>query len=351
MEVKYETVDEEYEMVESATESLKGLYTDSEKLRSKWVKQVISLFDRSAKVDDTVNNSARKYDHLPQIITPKILQTPQKISALYSFNRTSVYLLMSADTCQKTPKAVILHAMSEHGPLELEIPVQDVGIGETLHQLAARKATQELEEGRGWITEARGNHGQQLKTKFKGRWDEMIEREAVRLDMQYQIENKWCSFVAVQKTANSWEELPGSTRMRSVQPTVFVATNSLPAPPGASPSISYSPSMGATSNGFTQQYQSHRCSGIDDFIASPMRLQQSQAAPERYFRRELSESTTSPASRGCQIWLLLMTVCALLMKMSRWVLIFSPLTRPQLRLSEAMLLQWHRRTRTRCMTL
>jgi hypothetical protein len=207
MEVKYENADEGYEMVESATESLKGLDTSLKSSQSKLKKKVILLFDKSAEVDDKIDSGAGKYDHLPPIVTPKLLQAPHKIPPLYPFNRTTVYLLMSADSCQHAPKAVVLRATSEHGPLELEIPVQDVGIGQTIHQLATRKAVVELEEGRGWITEASDGDGKVIKKKYEGRWDEMVEREAVRLGVQFQVANKWCSFVAVEENADT-EDLP-----------------------------------------------------------------------------------------------------------------------------------------------
>jgi Vault protein inter-alpha-trypsin domain/von Willebrand factor type A domain len=208
MEVKYENADEGYEMVESATESLKGLDTSLESSQSKLKKKVISLFDKSTKVDDNIDSGAGKYDHLPTIVTPKLLQAPHKIPPLYPFNRTTVYLLMSVDSCQHTPKAIVLRATSEHGPLELEIPVQDVGIGQTIHQLATRKAVVELEEGRGWITEASDRDGKVIKKKYEGRWDEIVEREAVRLGVQFQVANKWCSFVAVEENADIEEALP-----------------------------------------------------------------------------------------------------------------------------------------------
>jgi hypothetical protein len=204
LEVKYEKEDDEYEMVESVTDCLRNLATSSpESKGSSLKKKAISLFDKSAAGEDNVSTSGRgRYDHLPLIATPKLLQAPHKIPSLYPFNRTTAYLLMSPETCQRTPRAVILRATSEHGPLELEIPVQDAGVGETLHQLAAKKAIQELEEGRGWITEAK-NNGKLIKEQHEGRWDEMVEREAVRLGVQFQVGGKWCSFVAVEANSNT----------------------------------------------------------------------------------------------------------------------------------------------------
>lgn len=205
MEVKYEKADEEFEMVESVTESLKILGTDSGNAGSK-PKKAISLFDKSAKADEKIDEMAGKYDHLPPISAPKLMQTPHKIQPLYPSNRSTVYLLMSADSCQHTPKSVVLRATSDHGPLELEILVQDIGTGETIHQLAARKAIQELEDGHGWIGEAKDTHGRLLKSQLEGRWDEIVEREAVRLGVEYQVGGKWCSFVAVEKNADNSEE-------------------------------------------------------------------------------------------------------------------------------------------------
>lgn len=215
IEVKYDAADMEFEMVESVAESLKVLDTGSEKSASKTA-TVISLFDPSAKPDDPVDSPAEKYSHLPPITTPKLLQAPHRIPPLYAFNRTTVYLLMSAESCRHPPKSVILHATSDHGPLQLEIPVQDVQTGETLHQLAARKAIQELEEGRGWITEAKDMEGRSIKKKHEGSWDQMVEREAVRLGVGFQVGSKWCSFVAVEKNADgSEDDLPDYVTINS----------------------------------------------------------------------------------------------------------------------------------------
>jgi hypothetical protein len=204
LEVKYEKEDDDYEMVESVTDCLTNLVASSPEPKSSSLKKkAISLFDKSAAVEDTVSTAGRgRYDHLPFIAAPKLLQAPHKIPSLYPFNRTTAYLLMSPEACQRTPRAVILRATCEHGPLELEIPVQDAGVGETLHQLAAKKAIHELEEGRGWITEAKKN-GKLIKELHEGRWDEMVEREAVRLGVQFQVGGKWCSFVAVEANSNT----------------------------------------------------------------------------------------------------------------------------------------------------
>jgi Vault protein inter-alpha-trypsin domain/von Willebrand factor type A domain len=205
MEVKYEKADEEYEVVELVTESSNLVDATLERVESKNKDKPISLFDTSAEVDDTIMQDAGKFDHLPDVKIPKLLQAPHKIPALFPFNRTSVYLLMSPESCQHTPKSVVIRATSEYGPLKLEIPVQDIGRGETVHQLAAKKAVHELENGRGWLTEAKTNDGKLLKSEHEGRWDEIVEREAVRLGIQFQVGGKWCSFVALEKNIQEQE--------------------------------------------------------------------------------------------------------------------------------------------------
>ena len=69
---------------------------------------------------------------------------------LFLFLKSKVYLLMSPESAQKTPKSVVLRGKSLQGPLELEIPVQKLfEQGKELHQVVAKKAIQELGGKRG----------------------------------------------------------------------------------------------------------------------------------------------------------------------------------------------------------
>jgi len=190
--------DDGFEVVESFRDSTTlDLVPDLDEPKEK-KKTTISLFDTSAQEEPT-NPPTGRYDNLPKIPVPKVLQAPHKIPALFPFNRTNVYLLLGPDACRHQPESVILRGTSEHGPLELQIPVQDVGVGETIHQLAAKKAVHELEQGRGWITEAKTATGRLLKNQYEGKWDLIVEREAVRLGVEFQVGGKWCSFVAVEQ--------------------------------------------------------------------------------------------------------------------------------------------------------
>lgn len=252
LEVKYtgekeSDADDGFELVEKVTDSLRvdlnlqdegskrdspsGI--DSEGANSSATQQnpknPISLFDPSVDLDapdaqNASNDGQDRYAHLPPLETPAIIQAPFRIPPLFPFNRSTVYLLLSPNSpaATRTPKSVILRGTSSHGPLELEIPVivasDNEGKGETVHQLAARKAVRELEEGRGWLSEAIDATGARLKEKMEGRWDEMVEREAVRLGVEFQVGGKWCSFVALEE--NQDEELSHDWEYLDVSPSV-----------------------------------------------------------------------------------------------------------------------------------
>lgn len=165
-----------------------------------------SLFDET--VDPEKGDVQGQHDDskfwLPHVPQPKLLQAPHKIPSLYPFSRTTAYLLLSPEACQRKPVSVILRGTSAQGPLELKIDVEELPVGgETIHQLAAKKAVQDLEEGRGWLYDAKDQDGVLVKDRFPSHFNELIEQEAVRLGETFQIAGKWCSFVAV--TANDKE--------------------------------------------------------------------------------------------------------------------------------------------------
>lgn len=181
-----------------------------------------SFFDPDYDADAPIVSSgvtAPRAD-LPAVTFPKILQTPSEIPALFPFSRTSIYLLLSPETIDKTPESIILRATSKHGPLELEIPVSTTTSGETIHQLAARKAMHELEEGRGWIFQAKEkNDDHLLQSKYKEQFPAMVEREAVRLGVQFQVAGKYCYFVAVEQNGESCPRIVPVSAHQHVSPT------------------------------------------------------------------------------------------------------------------------------------
>lgn len=138
---------------------------------------------------------------VPEYNRPNILQTPSKIPPLYPFHRTCVYLLLGPKTSDLKPKSVTLKGTSPQGPLEIEIPIQvREDPDQMIHQLAARKETQDLEEGRGWVAGATVDsaEGGLVSEKSPELFEKLLQKEAVRLGVEFQVGGKFCSFVAVE---------------------------------------------------------------------------------------------------------------------------------------------------------
>ena len=165
----------------------------------------MSFFDTTADLDKPVQPAGLdRYAHLPKFDTPKVLQAPSEVPSLFPFNRTTIYLLLGPDAPQKPITSIILRATSPQGPLELAINAnEEEVVGTVVHQLAAKKAIQELEEGRGWLQSAKTSIGALIKDEHKSRFDELVEREAVRLGESFQVAGKWTSFVAVNANDSS----------------------------------------------------------------------------------------------------------------------------------------------------
>lgn len=166
----------------------------------------ISLFDEGHEDSGELKVTNQP---LPKLPVPTILQAPTELPPLYPFIRSTVFVLIS-NASSPLPEKAFLRATSHHGPLELEIAVQDMGHGETLHQLAAKKAMIELEESRGWIQDSKTIQGELIKEKWESRMDELIQSECERLGVRFQITGKHCSFVAVKETKQTHDEEPPS---------------------------------------------------------------------------------------------------------------------------------------------
>ncbi|KAI9843233.1 MAG: hypothetical protein M1837_006522 [Sclerophora amabilis] len=230
LEVKYEAMEDDKndeEITERVSESFNHLLIETNFVDGSMTTsapRTISLFDETVESAENVPTPASDEQatnaHLPKVCPPKLLQAPHKIPPLFQFTRTVVYLLLSPESTRRTPKCVVLRATSEHGPLELEIPVQALAEPqETIHQLAAKKAVGELEKGRGWLVDATDEGGVPLKERFEGRWDEMLKREAVRLGVQFQVGGKWCSFVAVESNEAELAAMKQARQEESTAPS------------------------------------------------------------------------------------------------------------------------------------
>ncbi|EQL36451.1 hypothetical protein BDFG_01850 [Blastomyces dermatitidis ATCC 26199] len=184
-----------------AERSAEPIEVDSQK-ETPQSKEPISLFDPSYQEPDIKSITVPLDANLPKLQPPKVLQAPYKIPTLYPFTRTTVYFLLSPDAPSAALKSLVLRATSKHGPLMLKIPLEDIGQGTKLHQLAARKVTLELEEGRGWIYHTKNEKGQLIVNEHESKKEDIVKREAVRLGIQFQVAGKYCSFVAVESTTD-----------------------------------------------------------------------------------------------------------------------------------------------------
>ncbi|KAJ9293738.1 hypothetical protein DTO271G3_7620 [Paecilomyces variotii] len=211
LEVEYAAVDndDDFEMVDAAntipmvdsTESTNG-HSKGEKSKEKPT-EPISLFDNSYQEPELKMGNGKlpltdRSKDLPTIPVPNVLQAPGKIPSLFPFIRSNIYIIFSPETAGKTPKDLVFRGTSKYGPLSLRIPIQDTGIGEMVHQLAAKRAVLELEEGRGWLLNAKTADGNLVRDVCDSKWENIVARECVRLGTKFQIAGRWCSFVALQ---------------------------------------------------------------------------------------------------------------------------------------------------------
>lgn len=238
--------DDDFEIVEKVNDCLKieDKEADTAAQGKSDAGKTMSFFDESADFDKPVKADGKKadrYAHLPVIETPKILQAPNTITPLFPFNRSTVYLLLGPDSVQKKVTSVTLRATSAQGPLELNVPVHSFATPNvaTIHQLAAKKAVQDLEEGRGWIQAAKSTDGASVKNKYESRFDEIVERECVRLGETFQVAGKWTSFVAVEDKEGGEERKEEETEERPVFGRSLFGSTGYSAP---SPRIHHGPS-------------------------------------------------------------------------------------------------------------
>jgi hypothetical protein len=191
LEVEYDDAGEDFEVV--LRERPKTVTADETGKEQ----QPISLFD----ADFTGDEQKPDEEPLPDVTAPQTIQAPYKIPPLYPFIRTTAYLLLGTATTH-TPKSLTFRGTSKQGPLVLRIPIDNIGTGETIHQLAVRKAMIELEEGHGWLATAYSN-GNPFDNLHPATKERIIARECEKLGTQFQVTGKHCSFVALDRDSTS----------------------------------------------------------------------------------------------------------------------------------------------------
>ena len=270
VELQYRTEDDDdYVLVEKVTDSLRIMAVDGSKsYDSQVVRDVATSARATTEGEEDADtqmldaDGQARYTHLPNVPVPKLLQTPHNIPPLYPFSRTTVYILMSPDAAHGTPKSVIVKGHSADYPFQMEIPIEVLEQpGETVHQLAAKKAIVELQEGRGWLVHASDNTGTPVKAKCGEEFESMVEREAVRLGVEYQIAGKYTSFVADEseiknpehtKTIDADVGQPRNTGQLADAPDHRSHANACAAPHIAGFASSGSPVRSTNSNTFGQ---------------------------------------------------------------------------------------------------
>ena len=169
------------------------------------VKKKINLFDATAETDPPISakKAADRFAHLPAFPVPAVIQAPYKIPSLFPFSRSTAYLIISGDV--PPPASVWLRGTTASGDeLELEIAVQAIpNESHTIHQLAARKILQELQEGNSYLHS--GKYGVD-PVKNEGTFGDWVEREGIRVGVTYGIAGKWTSLVAVEKNKKEKKE-------------------------------------------------------------------------------------------------------------------------------------------------
>ena len=207
MEVKYHKDNEEedeFVMVERVSDSLRVLGIDEDEWPEAHLVEEPDVFTegtvtRGQGIGRPDAHSLDRHDHLPAVPAPKLMQIPQNIPPLYPSSPTHVYVLMSPDAAQGIVKSIVLRGSSAENPFALEVPIEVLSEhGEMIHQISAKKAITELEEGRGWLVQAKDEKGVLMKETHPVRFQSMVEREAVRLGIQFQIAGKFTSFVATE---------------------------------------------------------------------------------------------------------------------------------------------------------
>ncbi|EYE98570.1 uncharacterized protein EURHEDRAFT_408922 [Aspergillus ruber CBS 135680] len=204
-----ETTDE-FEIVEDVSESEsateRGTVATPSESPEHEPQKPISLFDNDYKEPEI---KPSKID-LPKLTPPDLLQAPWKIPTLYPLIRSTICILLDPRLSNRNPQALTLRATSEHGALELKIPIQSIGKGETIHQIASRKAVVELEEGHGWIEDAKDSNGRLTEDLSPEIQRQLTIQECQNLGIKYQVTGKHCSFVALDENGNEQPKQPES---------------------------------------------------------------------------------------------------------------------------------------------
>jgi uncharacterized protein YegL len=164
-------------------------------------------------------------------------QTPFHLPPLFSGGRLVVYAFVPKDTKGET--IVTLSAATAKGPFSTSVKVNfaETVDGDFICKLAAKSLIRDLEEGRSYLHDNKGNL---LTAKTD------VKKRIIELSVKHSLMSKYTSFVAVEKRKDAVQKEMKLRRIApaSTQPRLM-ATASL-APPSSMPSSSQSRSGGGS---------------------------------------------------------------------------------------------------------
>ncbi|CAI2181767.1 10586_t:CDS:2 [Funneliformis geosporum] len=172
-------------------------------------KPVISFFgeEETSSSKQTSNNDF--VDNLA------IRQAPYEIPQIYSGIRLVVYCMLAKGVTAR--KSIILSAMSQDGPMKLEIPVDPIILkGSKVHTLAARKLIQNLEDGTSYI-----HHHPKFCDKPVPA--SIIRKTIVTLGKAFDLTSKYTSFLAIDER----EEMDEAKAKEKIDKIIWFKRNPL----------------------------------------------------------------------------------------------------------------------------
>ena len=188
MEIGYQKDDREdaFVMVERVSDSLKMLELDGDDWLDTQLGHDPTISDRTTvggKEDGKVPYTSglaglARYNYLPAVQAPKLLQTPQHITPLYSFSRTDVYVLILPEAAVGTIKSVIFKSSSVEKPLYSAISIEVLSEpGITIHwNLPPRKRLWNLKMAMAGVCTLKMEMESSSKIKHSTQFPSMVER-------------------------------------------------------------------------------------------------------------------------------------------------------------------------------
>ena len=116
----------------------------------------------------------------------KVQQAPYLIPPIYPGVRFVVYCLLEKDV--EPCKIITLKAVSQDGPMKLDIPLDSVILqGSKVHRLAARKLIQDLEERKSFLHKHPKNVGKHIP-------DSLVKEHIVNLGKTFNLASKYTRY-------------------------------------------------------------------------------------------------------------------------------------------------------------